>query len=106
MSAVFTVANLPLAVILVAVAAVSLRHHAFPLWVGWLSIAAAGAQTLLWVATVVPSGSLASDGWLSFALYPFFLIWLVPATVIMVRAAGQPRVIVPDAPQGLVEVSR
>jgi hypothetical protein len=27
-------------------------------------------------------------GWLSFALYPFFLIWLVPATVIMMKRAG------------------
>jgi hypothetical protein len=83
MSAVFTVANLPLAVMLVAVAVLSLRHHAFPLWLGWIATAAAVAQALLWSATVVHSGPLASDGWLSFALYPVFLIWLVPATVIM-----------------------
>jgi hypothetical protein len=91
MTAVFTVANLPLAVMLVAVAVVSLRHHAFPVWLGWLSVAAAGAQALLWMATVVQSGPLASDGWLSFALYPFFLVWLVPATVIMIRRAGLSR---------------
>jgi hypothetical protein len=90
MSAVFTVANLPLAVMLVAVAVIALRHHAFPVWLGWFSIAAAGAQVLLWVATVVQSGPLASDGWLTFALYPFFLIWLAPATVVMVRRAGRP----------------
>lgn len=106
MSAVFTVANLPLAVTLVAVAVISLRYHAFPVWLGWLSIASAGAQTLLWVATVVQSGPLASDGWLSFALYPFFLIWLVPATVIMMRKAGQTWVAVPDSPQGVVEADR
>jgi|RhiMethySRZTD1v2_1073278.scaffolds.fasta_scaffold03542_7 hypothetical protein len=105
MTAVFTVANLPLVVMLVAVAVVSLRHNAFPAWLGWLSIAAAGAQTLLWVATVVESGPLASDGWLNFVLYPFFIVWLIPATVIMVRRAGQPRVAVADSPPALVRAS-
>lgn len=101
MTAVFTIANLPLAIMLVAVAVITLRNGAFPVWLGWLSIVAAGAQTVLWLATVVQSGPLASDGWLSFALYPFFLIWLVPATVVMVRRAGKPRVVVPQSPQGL-----
>jgi hypothetical protein len=91
MTAVFTVANLPLAVMLVAVAVVSLRHRAFPVWLGWLSIVAAAAQALLWIATVVQTGPLASNGWLSFALYPFFLVWLVPATVIMIRRAALSR---------------
>lgn len=90
MTAVFTVANLPLAVMLVAVAVVSLRYGAFPLWLGWLAVVAAGAQALLWLATVIQDGPLASDGWLSFALYPFFLIWLVPATVLMIRRSGEP----------------
>jgi hypothetical protein len=90
MTAVFTVANLPLAVMLVAVAVVSLRYRAFPLWLGWFAVVAAGAQALLWFATVIQSGPLASDGWLSFALYPFFLIWLIPATVIMMKRAGEP----------------
>jgi hypothetical protein len=85
MTAVFTIANLPLAVMLLAVAVVSLRRQAFPAWSGWLAVAAAAAQAVLWLATVVDSGPLASDGWLAFALYPFFLIWLVPATVIMMR---------------------
>jgi hypothetical protein len=106
MSAVFTVANLPLAVMLLAVAAVSLRHHAFPVWLGGLSVVAAGAQTLLWVATVIQVGPLASEGWLSFALYPFFLIWLVPATVIMMRGAGQPRLAVPDSRHALLQANR
>jgi hypothetical protein len=103
MSAVFAVANLPLAVMLAAVAVVSLRHHAFPRWSGWLSMAAAGAQALLWVAAVVETGPLASGGWLSFVLYPFFLIWLVPATVIMMKKAGQSRAADPDSPQGLID---
>jgi hypothetical protein len=103
---VFTIANLPLAVMLVAVAIVSLRHRAFPRWLGWLAVVAAGAQAMLWLATVVESGPLASDGWLSFALYPFFMIWLVPATVIMVRGTGTPRATVPDMRQELPVASR
>jgi hypothetical protein len=90
MTAVFTVANLPLAVMLVAIAVVSLRYRAFPLWLGWFAVVAAGAQAMLWLATVIQSGPLASDGWLSFALYPFFLVWLIPATVLMMYRAGQP----------------
>jgi hypothetical protein len=101
MSAVFTVANLPLAVMLVAVAVVSLRHRAFPLWLGWVAVAAAGAQALLWSATVIQSGPLASDGWLSFAQCPFFLIWLVPATVIMTMRAGEPGTTRKDTEQHL-----
>lgn len=91
MNATFTVASLPLAVMLVAVAVVSLRYRAFPPWLAWFAVLAAGAQAVLWLATVIQSGPLASDGWLSFALYPFFLIWLVPATVLMIRRAGEPR---------------
>jgi len=90
MSAVFTIANLPLAVMLVAVAVISLRYHAFAIWLAWLAFAAAGAQSVLWVSTVVDTGPLAVDGWLSFALYPFFLIWLLPATIVMIRGAGKP----------------
>jgi hypothetical protein len=106
MSAVFTIANLPLAVTLVAVAVVSLRYHAFPAWLGWLSAVVAGAQALLWLSTAVQSGPLASDSLLSFVLYPFFLIWLVPATVIMIRRAGRPPMTIPDTVQGQVEVDR
>jgi hypothetical protein len=91
MNAVFTVANLPLAVMLLAVAVVSLRYRAFPLWLGWVAVAAAVGQALLWLATVIQSGPLASDGWLSLVLYPLFLIWLVPATIIMIRRAGEPQ---------------
>jgi len=106
MGAVFTIANLPLAVMLVAIAIVSLRHRAFPTWLGWIAVLAAGAQALLWSSTVVDSGPLASDSWLSFALYPFFLIWLIPATAIMVRRAGHPRAGVPDTPHALADSPR
>jgi hypothetical protein len=88
MGALFTIANLPLAVMLLAVAVVSLRHRAFPAWLGWIAVVAAAAQALLWSTSVVSSGPLAANGPLSFALYPFFLIWLAPATFIMIKNAG------------------
>jgi hypothetical protein len=85
MSATFTIANLPLAVMLAAVAVVSLRHHAFPQWLGWLAVAAAAAHAVLWLSTAAGSRPLASDSQLSFVLYPFVVVWLVPATVVMIR---------------------
>jgi hypothetical protein len=89
MNAVFTIGALPLAVMMAAVAVVSLRYRAFPAWLGWLAAAAAGSQLLLWLGTVAFTGPLAPDGWLSYALYPVFLVWLIPATIIMIRRAGQ-----------------
>jgi hypothetical protein len=88
MNAVFTIAALPLAVMMAAVAVVSLRYRAFPAWLGWIAAATAGSQLLLWLGTVVSTGPLAPDGWLSYALYPVFLVWLIPATTIMIRRAG------------------
>lgn len=88
MNAVFTIAALPLAVMLAAVAVVTLRHHAFPVWLGWIAIVAAAAQLLLWWGTVAASGPLAPTGWLSYALYPSFLIWLIPACIVMIRRAA------------------
>jgi hypothetical protein len=81
-------ANLPLAVCLAAVAIGSLRHGAFPRWSGLIAVAAAIAQAVLWAATVVGSGPLATGGWLNTLLYPVFLFWLAPAAVVMVRDRG------------------
>lgn len=85
MAATFTIANLPLAVMLVTVGIVSLRHRAFPVWHGWLSFGAAAAQLLLFLGTVIPKGPLSPAGWLASALYPFFALWLVPTAVMMMR---------------------
>lgn len=87
-AAVFAIANLPCAVMLLAVAAVSLRHGAFPRWLAGISLAAAAAELLLWCGAVVTRGFLAPDGWLTYALYPLLLVWLVPTAVVMFRRAG------------------
>jgi hypothetical protein len=93
MAATFAIANLPCAVMLAAVAVVSFRHGAFPAWHAWISVAAALANLLLWCGTVVNSGPLAPNGWLTYVLYPLFLVWLVPATVVMFKRAGADSVI-------------
>ncbi len=93
MAAVFGIANLPCAVMLAAVAVVALRHRALPGWLGWLSVLGAAGQLLLFCGTVVRSGPLAPNGWLTYALYPLFLVWLVPAVIVMMRrSGGGPRV--------------
>ena len=91
MGAVFAVANLPLAVMLAAVAVVSVRSGAFPAWLGWVSAAAAAASLVLALAVAAASGPLAAGGWLNTALYAAFVAWLVPTTIVMVRQAARPR---------------
>ncbi|HEY3352165.1 MAG TPA: hypothetical protein VGQ83_02875 [Polyangia bacterium] len=88
MAATFAIATLPCAVMLAAVATVSFRHAAFPRWLGGISVAAAVAQLLLWSGAVVTSGPLAPNGWLTYVLYPLFLLWLVPTTAVMIKRSG------------------
>ena len=83
------VANVPLAVMFAAIAAVSLRTRVFPIWLGWLAVAAGLAAVLLSLAVVDPDGPLAPQGWASYLLYPASIVWLIPAaTVMMRRTAG------------------
>jgi hypothetical protein len=89
MAAMFSIANLPLAVMLFATALVTFQTHAFPIWLGWLSVVAAVAQMLLFAGTVVRSGPLAPNGWLTYALYPVIAVWLLPTTLVMIRQAGK-----------------
>ena len=88
MNAMFTIANLPLALLLGAVAVVSLRYRAFPVWLGCVAAVAGLAQALLWLSSVIQTGPLAPDGWLSYALYPAFVIWLVPTVIVMIKRLG------------------
>ncbi len=91
MDALFTVANLPLAVMLIAVAVLSLRTRAFPAWLAWLSAAAAAAQLAPVFGIVLDSGPLAADGWLAaYVPYPLYAVWLASATAVMVIRIGKP----------------
>jgi hypothetical protein len=89
MNALFTTATLPLAVMLTGVGAISLRYRALPAWLGWVAVAAAASQLVLWFGTTAVSGPLAPDGWLSYSLYPVFLLWLVPTSTTMIRSLGR-----------------
>ena len=53
-------------------------------------MAATFAQLLLWVGVVATDGPLAPNGSLTYALYPLFLVWLVPTAVIMIRRPAGP----------------
>jgi Domain of unknown function (DUF4386) len=106
MDALFTAANVPLAVMLVAVALVSLRTGALPAWLGWLSVAAAAAQLAPSLGIVLDGGPLAFDGWLAAYLpYPLYVVWLACATAVMLRRIGRqaPAPAVPSTPGELVD---
>ena len=89
MAAMFSIANMPLAVVLFATAVVTFRTHAFQVWLGCLSVVAALAQMLLFAGTVVRSGPFAPNGWLTYALYPVIAVWLLPTTLVMIKQAGK-----------------
>ena len=82
---ILVVANIPLAVMFTAIAVVSLRSRAFPIWLGWIAASAALAALLLSFSVVDPNGPLAPQGWLSYLLYLAPIVWLVPAATVMIR---------------------
>jgi hypothetical protein len=97
MTALFNVANLPLAVMLLAVAVVTIRTRALPAWLAWLSLAAAATQVVPLFGLVAQSGPLAFDGALSVYLpYPLYVAWLGCTSFVLFRRAGHP-VRKPDA---------
>ena len=104
MAALFSIANLPLAVMLSANAAATFRARTFPIALGWVSIATAAAQLVLWLGAFVRSGPLAPDGWLTYVLYPTFAVWLLPTALTMARrqsgavAASPSGALPPSAP--------
>lgn len=91
MDALFVIANLPLAVMLLAVAVVTFRAAAFPAWLGCLSIVAALAQVVPVLGIALDGGPLAADGWLSAYLpYPLYALWLACTAAVTVARLGAP----------------
>jgi hypothetical protein len=88
--ALFSIASVPLAVMLGATAAVSLRTRVLPAWLGWLSLATAAADLMLLCGIGVDTGALSSTGWVAYAPYPVYGVWLVSTTVVMVRRLATP----------------
>ncbi len=90
MDALFVIANLPLAVMLLAVGVLALRTAVFPAWLGWLSLLAAVAQLVPVCGIVVDGGPLAADGWVSAYLpYPLYALWLACAAVVTTLRIGR-----------------
>jgi hypothetical protein len=85
------IAYVPFAVMLAAVAAVSLRNRAFPAWIGWLSVFAAIAHVLMSAGLVVTRGPLVPGGILTYGIYAVSLLWLVATTTVMVMRFDGPR---------------
>jgi hypothetical protein len=84
------IAYVPMAVLLAAVALVSLRTRAFPAWLGWLSAVAAATNLCLSLGIVVDSGPLVPGGGLTYVLYALTAVWLVVVTTVMVVRLGRP----------------
>ena len=85
--ALFTLAALPAAVMLAAVAVVALRGHALPTWLGWLSVVAAVAHALPVVGIPADDGPLVQGGWALAVAYGLYVLWLAATSgVVVVRA--------------------
>ncbi len=79
------IAYLPMAVLLVAVAAVTFRTGAFPLWHGVLSAFTAAVNLVMGFGIVANSGPLTPGGALTYVLYLLTAVWLLATTTIMFR---------------------
>jgi hypothetical protein len=84
------IAYVPMAVMLAAVAMVSLRDAVFPAWLGWLSALVAAANLVMSLGIVVDGGLLVPGGALTYVLYALMPIWLVAVTTVMVVRLGKP----------------
>ena len=98
------IAYVPLAVMLTAVALISLRTAAFPKWIAWLSGFGAISLFVMSAGIAVDSGPLAAGALLTFIPYLAIAVWLLGASVVMFKRAGRhSEVAIPDTPGALVE---
>ena len=89
--AMLTIANLPLVVLLVAVALLAFRAAAVPAWLGWFSVVTAVGTLALVLSVIGPEGALAPQGWLVYVLYVLPVLWLVAMTTVAIRRIGHPQ---------------
>lgn len=80
----FTLTFFPLAVLLAAVTGVAVRSAALPGWLGWTAAPLAAA---LVVGGLVGGADLDSE-WAGLPM-PLFTVWVVAASVVLIRRAGR-----------------
>lgn len=97
-----TIADVPLAVLLVATGVLSFRSASLPQWLGWLSMPAAAVHLIAWFGIVTDSGPLAPGGWATFAVYPVFVVWLLAIITVMIINTRSPSVPVSNRTDGRV----
>ena len=85
-----TIADVPVAVMVACVGVLSLRTRVFPAWVGWLSVVVAALHLVAWFGVTSDSDPLAPGGWVTFVVYPAFVLWLLAVIVAMLRPARSP----------------
>lgn len=85
-----TIADIPVAVLVIAVAVLSLRDKVLPTWLGWLSVLVAVAHLAAWVGVGTDGGPLSPGGWATFVIYPVFVGWLIAITTVMFTHAREP----------------
>ncbi len=84
--ALLTLANAPIALMFAAIGFAVLRTSVLPTWLGWFAAVAAVSATVLALSGSFPSGLLDPQGWLSYILYPISVVWIVTASVALLRS--------------------
>jgi hypothetical protein len=84
------IAYVPVAVMIAAVAVVSLRAGAFPAWLGWLSAFVAAANLVMSLGLIVDDGPLVPGAAPTYVLYALVAAWMAAVTTMMVARLGNP----------------
>lgn len=85
------IAYVPMAVMLIAVAAATFRTGVFPRWLGWLSALTAAMNIFMSLGIVVSSGVLVPGGGLTYVIYLLTVVWLLATTTLMFTRLGKDR---------------
>jgi hypothetical protein len=71
-----------------ATAALTLRTRALPAWLGWLAVVPAISNALTVGGVFTDSGPFSGDGIFSYLGFFSFLVWILAASIVLVRSAG------------------
>ena len=89
MTVLLLVANLPLVIVLVAVALAGLREHLLPTWLGWVSAVAALLHLVPLLGLPVTDGPMSPGGIVGYLPYPAFVVWLAAVSLVMLRTPAR-----------------